>query len=105
MFVATFINFLLASLNTASEIATFTVVIRNAIVLDIGYPLSEKQDSVNSVLSHFNIIYVWACADNLLVSIKLWPSDPVSIHALWRYFSAISLSFGGLGSSSQINSG
>ena len=92
VFVMTIINFLLSGLNTGCEIATFTVFIRKVLVMDIDYPLSEKQELVNSALHDLNIIYVWACADNLLVNIKLSLLDPVSVHAQWRYFSVISLS-------------
>jgi len=103
MFIATIMNFLLSSLNTVTEVALFIVFIHKALVLDIDYPLPEKRVLVNNVLHKLDIVYFWAAY--LPVSIKLSLSDSVSIHARWRCISAISLSFGGLGSSSQIDSG
>ena len=73
------------------------------IFMNIDYPLSETPELVNDALRNVNLVYTWA--STLPVSIKLLILDPVSIHTLWRYFSAISLSFGGLGPSSQMNSG
>jgi len=103
MFAMTVINFLLSSLNAGNQVAGFVVFIRKALILDIDYPLSEKPRLVNNVLQKVNMVNIWA--GTLPVSIKLSLSDPVSIHARWRYCSAISLLFGGLGPSSQINSG
>jgi len=103
MFIVTIINFLLFSLNTGIELGRFVVFIRMALTLDIDYPLPEKRVSVNNVLHKLAIVSTWT--GYLPVSIKLSLSDPVSIHDRWRCISAISLSFGGLGSSSQIDSG
>ena len=104
MFITTIINFLLFSLNTGTEVAGFIVLIRKGlmIILDIDYPSSEKPELVNNALRNVNLVGSWA--GTLPVSIKLWILDPVSIHTVWRYCSVISLSFGGLGPSSQINS-
>ena len=103
MFVATVVNFILYSLSTGSDVAGFIVFIRKALILDLDYPLSEKPELVNNALRNMNLLTLWAT--NFPVSIKLSPSAPVSIYARWRYYSAISSSFGGLGPSSQIDSG
>ena len=98
MFVGTVINFLLFSLSTGTETAMFIVSIRRALILDIEYPLSEKQELVG--LPNPIIAQLWSA--NLPVSNKLSLMDSASIHARWRYYSAISLSFGGLGPSSNL---
>ena len=100
MFIMTVVNFLLSNLRTGSEVAGFIMSIRK---MDISYPLSEKSELVNSALRNFNIVGFWAT--DLPVSLKSSLLDPIFIHARWRYISAISLSFGGLGCSSQIDSG
>ena len=103
MAVATVINFVLSTLNTGSQVATFIMFIRKGLILDIGYPLSEKQELVNNASRNMNIVGLWA--QSIPVSGKLSLSDPVLIHPRWRCGSATSLSFGGLGPSSKINSG
>ena len=103
MFAATVINFLLSSLNAGTQVALFIVFIRKALILDIDYPLSEKPELVNQALQNMNIVADWATY--LPVSIKLLLSDPVSIRVRWRCSSAISLSFGLVGPSSQTDSG
>ena len=103
MFVATVINFILSSLNTGSQIAEFIVSIRKALILDINYPLSEELELLNNALRNPNVVALWAA--NFPVSIELSLSDSVSINARCRYCSPISLSSGGLGPSSHINSG
>ena len=99
MFIMTVINFLLSSLHTGTEVVAFTVFIRKAL---IEYPLSEKPELVLDVLQNLNIVIYWS--ENLPVSSNLSPLESMSIHTRWRYYSAISLSFGGLGSSSKIDS-
>ena len=103
MFMMTIINFLLSSLNTGTGVAAFVVFVRKALILDIEYPLSEKPELVNNALQNLNIIIYWT--DNLPVSSSLSLLVSVSIYARWRYYSAISLSFGGLGPSSNIGGG
>jgi len=103
MFAATVINFLLSSLNTGTQVAIFIGFIRQVLILDVDYPLVEKLGLVVNSLQNVTIANVWAA--NLPVSFKLSLSDHVSNYACWRYCSAISLSFGGLGPSSQINNG
>ena len=103
MFTATVINFLLSSLYTGSQVATFIISIREALVLDIDYPLSEKPALVNNALRNVNLVTAWSVS--LSVSIELLPPDSVSIHARWRCCSVISLSFGGLGPSFKIDRG
>jgi len=76
---------------------------REALILNIDYPFSEKPKLVNNALRNVNTVGSWA--GFLPVSIKLSPSDSVTTDVRWRYISAISLSFGGLGPSSQIVSG
>ena len=101
VFVTTVINFILSSLNTGTLVAGFIVSVRKVLILDIDHPLLEK---VNNAPWSVTAVCLWA--ENLPVSIKLSLSEPVSqVHALWRHFSAISLSFGGLGPSSQTNRG
>ena len=104
MFIATVINFLLASLNTGTEVAIFIVFIRNSIVLNIEYSLAEKLHLVlhGSQQSKLTILGYWS--QWLPVSSSVSPLHSVSIHARWRYCPAISSSFGGLGPSSEINS-
>ena len=103
MFVMTVVNFLLSSLSTGSDVAGFILFVRKALILDIDYPLPEKPELVNNALRGVNAVGLWA--GDLPVSIQLLLSDPTSIHPRWRYISAISLSSGGLGPSSQIDSG
>ena len=103
MVVATVVNFLLSTLNTGSQVATFIMFIRKGLILDIDYLLSEKQELVNNASRNTNIVGLWA--QTIPVSGKLSLSDPVLIHAQWSCGSAISLSFGGLGPSSQIDGG
>ena len=103
MFTVNVINFLLFSLYTGIYIVEFILLIRKAVILDMDYPLSEKLQLVNNALWQMDVVSVWASV--LPVSIKLSPPDPISIHARWRYCLAISLSFGGLGPSSQSDSG
>ena len=101
MFVVTVINFLLFNLTIGIQIAMFTVLTREALILDIEYPLSEKQE----LLELPNLITVQLWSANLPVNNNLLLLKFTSIHARWRYYSPISLSFGGLGSSSEIDSG
>jgi len=102
MFRMTIINFLLSSLYTGIQVVGFIVFIQKALILDINYLLPEKWESINNALLDMNIVDSWA--QYLPVSIKLLLSDLVSIHTWWRYCSVISLSFGGLGPSFQIDS-
>jgi len=69
-------NLLLSSLNTGIEIATFIVLIRKALILDIDHSLAEKRVSVNKVLDKIGIVYFGGAY--LPVSIKLSLSDPAS---------------------------
>jgi len=69
MFVATIINFLLSSLCFGSQVAAFIVPIREALILDIDYPLSEKPELVNDALRNVRIVFYWTVS--LSVSIKL----------------------------------
>ena len=92
VFATTVINFIFSSLNAGAKVAGFVVFIRQALILDIDYPLSEMPELVDNGLQTMNIITVWVA--NLPVSIKLSISDPSSIHPRWRYCSAIFLSFG-----------
>ena len=105
MFAATVINFLLSSLNTGNIVALFIVFIQKGlkIIPNNDYPIADRAELLNSALRIVNIIGLWASI--FPVSIKLSLSDFISIHTWWRYGSAISSSFGGLGPSSQINSG
>ena len=83
VFVATFINFLLSSLNTGSQVAYFIVFTRKVLILDTNYPLSEKRELVKNTLRNANIVNWWA--EDLSVSNELSLEDPVSIHTRWRY--------------------
>ena len=103
MFVVTVINFLLFSLSAGILVATFIVALRKALTLDIEYPLSEKGELVNNALQNLSIVQFWSAY--LPVRSHLSVLDSLSIHARWRYCPVISLSFGGLGSSSKIDSG
>ena len=103
MFAVTVINFLLSSLTTGNHVAEFIVHIRKALILDIDYPLSEKPDLADQALKNMGIVGRWAAYLPVSIKLSLW--DLVSMHAWCRYYSAISLSFGGLGPSSQINRG
>ena len=78
MFLATTINFLVSSLNTGNSIALFIVFIRKALVLNIDYPLPERQELVNNALRNVNLVAIWA--SSLPVSGKLSLLDPVFIH-------------------------
>ena len=101
--IVTFINFLLFSLTTGIDVAKLFVLIRRDFIFDINYPLLEKRASVKNPFQDLNVVSLWSM--NLPVSSNLAPLDSVSIHTRWRYYSAISLSFGGLGPSSKINDG
>ena len=103
MFAVTVINFVLIGLGIATIIATFIVFFRKALTLDVEYPLSEKGESVNKTLLSLMIAQYWS--SYFPVRIIPSPLDSMSIHARWRHYPAISLSFGGLGSSSKIDSG
>jgi len=54
MFIATVINFILSSLNTGTQVAGFIGLIRNALILDIDYPLLEKPELINNALRNVN---------------------------------------------------
>ena len=109
MFVTTIVNLLLFSLNTGTQLAIFVMVVRKPLDVDIDSPLSDigvpMPGSVNRVSQNMILVTLWA--SYLPVSIKLSPSALVSNRACWtwRYGLAILLSFGGLGSSSKIDSG
>ena len=103
MFVITVINFLLFGLSIGIKIVTSIVSFREALTLDIEYSLSEKGQSIDKVMQNLVIVSFWSA--NLPVSSNLSLPDSMSIHARWRYYSAISLSFGGLGLSSKIDKG
>ena len=105
IFAATVINFFFSSLNTGNQVAGSIVLLRKAlmIILDVDYPPLEKPKLINNALRNTNIVSMWV--STVPVSIRLSLLDPVSIHTRWRYCSAISLSFGGLGSFSKIDSG
>ena len=103
MFVVTVINFFLFSLSAGTVIATFITFFRKALTLDIEYPLSEKGELVTNTLQNLNMVQFWSAY--LPVRSHLSLLDFASIHAPCRYYPAISLSFGGLGSSSKIDSG
>jgi len=95
-------HFLLSSLKTGTQVSTSIVFIQKAFILDIDYPLSERPDLVNNALQNLKIVGFWS--DNIPVNSNLSLLDSMSIHAQWRYYSAISLLFGGLGPSSKIDS-
>ena len=109
MFIATIVNFLLFSLNAGIQVSLFIVLIRKSLILDIDRPAPlapKKQVLADNVfrsyhLDKLDIIYFWAAS--LPVRIKLLLLNPASIHTRWRCCSAISLLFGGLGLSSEIN--
>ena len=103
MLVATVINFLLSNLYTGSQVTTFLLSICKALILDIDHPLLERPEVLNNALRNVHTVFDWAVS--LSVSINLSLPDPAFIHAWWRCWSAISLSFGGLGPSLQIDSG
>ena len=109
MFSATVINFLLFSLNTLTEVVALVVYIREALVLDIDYPFTEKQELVNNMGAFQNVdivmLYMWSGGIPVSIKLSLRLSPVLSIQTRRSHCSAISLSFGGLGPSSQINSG
>ena len=78
MFTATVVNFFLAILNIGTEFVEFIVSIRKTLILNIEYPLSERQELVINASQNVTTLNNWA--RNLPVSIKLSQSDPVSIH-------------------------
>jgi len=100
MFVTTIINLVLSSV----DIGTMLIVaIRKPLIPGIDYSLSEQPELVTSGLRKAILVTLWAAT--LPVSIKLSPPHPVSIYARWRYVSTTSFLSGGLGPSSQIDSG
>ena len=103
MFTATVINFLLFMLTTGTQVGGFIVFIRKALILDIDYPLSARRELLHNALWKVSKLNNWA--RNIPVSLKLSLSNPGSIHARWRYYSATSLSFGGPGPSTYIDTG
>ena len=82
MFIATIINFLLASVYTGNAVAAFIVFIRRVLILNIDYTLSEKRVSVNYALQKTGIVALWAVG--FPVSIKPLLPDTGSIHGRWR---------------------
>ena len=60
MFVVTVINFLLFSLNIGNVLATSIVLLHKALILDIEYPLSEKQEFVQKVLQSLGLVQYWS---------------------------------------------
>ena len=107
MFATTATNLLLFTLNTGLQVTELAMNIQPPLNPDTGLPLSEisipRPELVGKVVWNMVLVAFWV--SYLPVSIKLLPSDSVSICAHWRYGSAISSSFGGLGSSSKIDSG
>ena len=92
MFVTTVINLLLFSLSTGAQVAITILVFQEPVDLVLDSPLSEIPIprpglTVNSGTWSTILVAIWATF--LPVSTKLSPSDSVSIHALWRYGSAI----------------
>ena len=82
MFGATVINFILSSLDTASQLAVLIVLIRRTLILDMDSPLSEKSELVNNATwSVPDVIDTWA--GSLAVSTILSPPDPTFNNA-WR---------------------
>ena len=79
MFSVTVINFLLFSLCIGTEIAIFTVLIQKALIMDIEYLLSAKEEFVSSALQNLMVVQFWSA--NLTVSSNLSPLDSSLIHA------------------------
>jgi len=80
MFTATVINFLLASLNTGTEVALFTMFIRKILIPDIDYPLSERRELVDQTLQNMSIVTNWTAYLPVLFS------DLVVIWRAWVLF-------------------
>ena len=101
MFTMTVINFLLFTLNIGTEVAIFIVYIQEPLILGtrVNYPLSESRKLLDKAIALDDWVRY------LPVSIKLSLSDSRSIHVRWRYYLAISLSFGGIGPSFKIDGG
>ena len=59
IFVTTVIDFLLYSVTTGNQVALFIVLTRKAI-LEIDYPMSEKQDLVHKAVRNYDLILFWA---------------------------------------------
>ena len=59
MFVATAINFTLSSLSAGSAVAQSIAFMRNALILNIDYPLPEKPPLVNEALRTANLLGLW----------------------------------------------
>ena len=89
MFVMTVINFLLSSLYIGAGAAFITVYIRKALILNTDHPLPEKGELIKNALQSLNIILLWS--GNIPVGSNMSLVNSVSIHARWRYYSAISL--------------
>ena len=56
----------------------FIVSIREALILDIDYPLSEKPELLHHAIRNVHIVIIWTVS--LSVSIELWLPDHLSIH-------------------------
>ena len=98
MFVVTVINFLLSSLNAGGQVAIFIALTRKALVLDVGYPLLEKQRLVHKAvqnIQHSRLLgtkssceqrslaiefYVYSCSAKVLLS------DLIVIWRAWALF-------------------
>ena len=89
MFMVTVINLLLFTLAVGIDIAIITLLIREAPILNIKYPRSEKRGLVKNPLQNLSLDTVLLWSVNLPVSSNLPPLDPVFIHARWRYYPAI----------------
>ena len=60
MFVATAINFLVSTVVTGIQVTIFIRAIREALIIDMDYPLSEKLELVTKVVWNFDIVVDWA---------------------------------------------
>ena len=107
MFATTIINFLLSSSNAGNEVALLIAFTRKTLmtVPDNDYPTVEKIELINDALQNVNIIALWASIFPVSISSRRCRIPYLFKYARWRYFSVILLSFEGLGSSSQIDSG
>ena len=78
-FAVAIINFFLSGLYAGIEVFIFVLFVRNALVLNIDYPLSKKLELINQAKRKFGIVQLWSL--NLPVSRDLLLLDSASTNA------------------------
>lgn len=59
MLIVTIVCFIIATLMTAAEIASFTILVRTSLVANVGVPLAATRGLTNFALRKMNILVRW----------------------------------------------